>query len=123
MTTQILSPAALPYGTLRLQVTTALGAFPVPAAVIEVCEGDNGTLLYRGISDENGVADGLTLPANPAVDSQSAATAHGSARRYTVTVRQINYVSQMHSVCIFADTKTILPVVLIPVLPRERRRE
>lgn len=120
MTTQIPSPAPA-QGTLRLQISTALGAFPVADAVIEV-SADGGTLLYRGRSDNNGIADGLTLPANPAAQSQNAATAYGSGRRYAVRVQHPLFFPQTHPVYIYAAIKTILPVVLIPALPSERGR-
>ncbi len=110
------------FGTLRLQVSTALGAFPVPNAVIEVLSGDGGTMLYRGVTDESGIADGLSLPANPAEESQNAETASQSPRRYIVTVTHPLFTPQTHPVFLFARIKTILPVVLVPLLPAERRQ-
>lgn len=122
MTTQSSPPpSSIDEGTLRLQVSTALGAFPVPGAVIEVSADDDGALLYRGVTDESGIADGLTLPANPRAESQNAATAPESARRYTVTITHPSFFPQTHPVSLFTGTKTILPVVLVPVLPNGRR--
>ena len=109
------------FGTLRLQVSTALGAFPVPNAIIEVFDHDGGTMLYRGHTDESGIADGLALPANPAAESQNAETARQSPQRYIVTVTHPLFTPQTHPVFLFAQIKTILPVVLIPLLPTERR--
>ena len=43
MTTQPFSPPQQEFGTLRLQVSTALGAFPVPNAIIEVLSENGGT--------------------------------------------------------------------------------
>ena len=75
MTTQPFSPPQQEFGTLRLQVSTALGAFPVPNATIEVLSENGGALLYRGITDQSGIADGLALPAKPREASQNAVTA------------------------------------------------
>ena len=47
MTTQPFSPPQQEFGTLRLQVSTALGAFPVPNATIEVLS-ENGGAYGRG---------------------------------------------------------------------------
>ncbi|MBR5572232.1 MAG: hypothetical protein IKV99_06270 [Oscillospiraceae bacterium] len=109
------------FGTLRLQVSTALGAFPVPDATVDVFDRDGGTMLYRGRTDESGIADGLALPANPAAESQNAETAPQSPRRYIVTVSHPLFTPQTHPVFLFARIKTILPVVLVPLLPTERR--
>lgn len=121
MTTLPFSPTQQEFGTLRLQVSTALGAFPVPDAIIEVLSENGGTLLYRGITDESGIADGLALPAKPREASQNAVTAPNSAQRYTVTITHPSFLSQTHPVSLFTETKTILPVVLIPILPNGRR--
>ena len=121
MTTQPFSPPQQEFGTLRLQVSTALGVFPVPNAVIEVLSGDGGTLLYRGITDESGIADGLALPAKPSEASQNPVTAPDSAQRYTVTITHPYFFPQTHPVSLFTETKTILPVILIPILPNGRR--
>lgn len=121
MTTQPFSPPQQEFGTLRLQVSTALGAFPVPNAVIEVLSGNGGALLYRGRTDESGIADGLALPTKPREASQNAVTAPDSAANYIVTITHPSFAPQTHPVSLFTETKTILPVVLIPVLPNGRR--
>lgn len=121
MTTQPFSPPQQEFGTLRLQVSTALGAFPVPNAVIEVLSENGGTLLFRGTTDESGIADGLSLPAKPREASQNPDTAADSAVRYTVTVSHPVFIPQTHPVFIYTAVKTILPVVLIPILPNGRR--
>lgn len=107
------------YGTLRLQVSTALGAFPVENAEIEITseQADATSLLYRGITDKSGIADGFSLPARPRSQSQNARTAPYSAMLYTVRVTHPSFVPQIsRAVALFADTKTILPVVLTPHL-------
>lgn len=113
-------PPSSPHGMLRLQVGTAQGAFPVSGAVIEVSTDDGGTILYRGVTDASGIADGLSLPANPRAASQNPATADESPRLYTVTITHPAFQPQTHPVSLFDGITTILPVVLVPVLPRER---
>ena len=121
MTTQPFSPPQQEFGTLRLQVSTALGAFPVPNAVIEVLTENGGALLYRGTTDQSGIADGLALPAKPREASQNAVTAPDSAARYIVNITHPAFVPQTHPVSLYTEIKTILPVVLIPILPNGRR--
>lgn len=121
MATQTFSPPQQEFGTLRLQVSTASGAFPVPNAVIEVLSENGGTLLYRGITDQSGIADGLALPAKPRDASQNAVTAPDSAAHYIVTITHPSFVPQTHPVSLFTETKTILPVILIPILLNGRR--
>ena len=107
MTTQPFSPPQQEFGTLRLQVSTALGAFPVPNATIEVLSENDGTRL--------------SLPAKPREASQNAATAPESAARYIVNITHPAFVPQTHPVSLYTEIKTILPVVLIPILPNGRR--
>lgn len=122
MPVQDFSPPLQDFGTLRLQVTTAQGAFPVPNAVIEVLSPlPHSALLYRGHTDASGIADDLPLPANPRADSQRPETAPASPQRYTVIISHSSFLPQTHPVSLFAGVKTILPVVLVPVLPTERR--
>ena len=121
MATSSLPDAPAAFGTLRLQVSTAMGAFPVAAATVEVSTDNGATPLYRSTTDQSGIADDLALPANPREASQSPATALDSPRRYTVTVTHPAFLPQRHSVSLFVGIKTILPVVLVPRLPSERR--
>ena len=64
-------------GTLRVQVSTALGAFPVNRALVEVAVmlGGGRVPLYRRRTDSSGIADGFILPAKPFYESQSPSTA------------------------------------------------
>ena len=71
--------------------------------------------------DQSGIADGLALPAKPREASQNAATAPDSAARYIVNITHPAFVPQTHPVSLYTEIKTILPVVLIPILPNGRR--
>ena len=105
-------------GTLRVQVSTAQGAFPVPEAAVTVARSFGGVsqILYRGVTDSSGILDGLSLPALPDSYSQNAATAGQSGTEYQVSVYQPDFVPvNGRSVTIFSNIETILPVVLEPV--------
>ena len=104
-------------GVLRVQVSTALGAFPVSRALVEVAVILNGTrvLLYRKRTDSSGIADGFILPAKPFYASQSPGTAGDSVVSYMVSVNHPDYESAADLPAeVFIGTKTILPVILTP---------
>lgn len=106
-------------GSLRIQVTTALGALPVKQAVTEVAIllGDNRIPIYRKLTDESGLAEGFVLPAKPAGASQEADTARDSITMYRISVSHPGYLPLNDKpVEVFANIKTILPVVLEPIL-------
>ena len=105
-------------GTLRVQVSTARGAFPVNRAVVEVAVmlGGARVLLYRKRTDSSGIADGFILPAKPSYESQSPGTAGGSMANYVVSVSHPSYEAVTDLPAgVFIGTKTILPVALTPV--------
>ena len=105
-------------GALRVQVTTAGGAFPVARALVEVAVILNGVRipLYRRRTDSSGIADGFLLPARPFAQSQRPDTAGDSAIDYAVSVSHPAYlgVSDLPA-GVFIDTKSILPVALTPL--------
>ena len=92
-------------GTLRVQVSTARGAFPVNRAVVEVAVmlGGARVLLYR-------------KPAKPFYESQNPSTAGDSMASYVVSVSHPSYEAVTDLPAgVFIGTKTILPVALTPV--------
>ena len=104
-------------GTLRVQVFTAYGAFPVNQAAVEVAVVLNGArvLLYRKRTDSSGIADGFILPAKPFYESQSPGTAGNSMANYVVSVSHPAYETVTDLPAgVFIGTKTILPVALVP---------
>ena len=104
-------------GSLRVQVSTAHGAFPVNQAAVEVAVVLNGArvLLYRKRTDSSGIADGFILPAKPFYESQSPGTAGNSMANYVVSVSHPNYQTVTDLPAgVFIGTKTILPVMLTP---------
>lgn len=104
-------------GTLRIQVSTARGAFPVPKATVTVSNPlETGSrALYQGTTDISGILEDLVLPALPESLSQNPATAENSGTVYQVSVRHPGYVPvERREVAIFSNIETILPVVLEP---------
>lgn len=106
-------------GTLRVQVFTAFGAFPVPGATVTVDANVDGTTLplYRKTTDQSGVAEGFVLPAKPRLDSQRENTANGSSTLYTVSVTHPGYRGlNNRPVVVYDGVETLLPVMLEPIL-------
>ena len=106
-------------GTVRVQVSTAGGAFPVPGAAVEVAAVVRGVTvpLYRQRSDQSGIVRGLTLPAAPLSVSQNPATAENSATVYLVSVRHPNFIAIIdRPVDVYDTIETILPAELQPLM-------
>ena len=64
-------------GSLRVQVASGGGIFPVAGARVEVYRrfGGQTHTFYRGLTDESGIVQGIALPALPAAWSQAPDTA------------------------------------------------
>lgn len=106
-------------GTLRVQVTAAQGAFPVPQAAVEVFALPEGEPLplYRRYTDPSGIVRELSLPAGPPAASRQEATADESATYYHVGVFHSGFVPcSRQRVAIYDGVETILPVVLQPLV-------
>lgn len=59
-------------GSLRVQVASGGGTFPVAGARVEVYRrfGGQTHTFYRGLTDESGIVQGIALPALPAAWSR-----------------------------------------------------
>ncbi len=104
-------------GTLRVQVSTGRGLFPVEGARVEVYRdfGDQRVVFYEGVTDRSGIVDDIRLPALPAGWSQSAETAGISGTTYQAAVRhpQCSTVDG-RPVTVFPRIETVLAVSLEP---------
>ncbi len=104
-------------GTLRVQVSTGRGLFPVEGARVEVYRdfGDQRAVFYEGVTDRSGIVDDIRLPALPAGWSQSAETAGISGTTYQAAVRhpQCSTVDG-RPVTVFPRIETVLAVSLEP---------
>ena len=102
-------------GTMRVQVSTGRGLFPVEGARVEVYRrlGPEPTVFYEGVTDASGIAEDIRLPALPAGWSQSAETAGISGTAYQVAVRHPQYGTvEGRPVTVFPRIETILAVSL-----------
>ena len=104
-------------GTLRVQVSTGRGLFPVEGARVEVYRdfGDQRVVFYEGVTDRSGIVDDIRLPALPAGWSQSAETAGISGTIYQAAVRHPQYSTvDGRPVTVFPRIETVLAVSLEP---------
>ena len=102
-------------GTLRVQVSTGRGLFPVEGARVEIYRrlGPEPTVFYEGVTDASGIVEDIRLPALPAGWSQSAETAGISGTTYQVAVRHPKYGTvEGRPVTVFPRIETILAVSL-----------
>lgn len=103
------------WGTLRVQVSTGRGLFPVEGARVEIYRnfGPERTVFYEGVTDASGIVEDIRLPALPAGWSQSAETAGISGTVYRAAVRHPRYSTvEGRPVTVFPRIETILAVSL-----------
>ena len=102
-------------GTLRVQVSTGRGLFPVEGARVEIYRnfGPERTVFYEGVTDASGIVEDIRLPALPAGWPQSAETAGISGTVYQAAVRHPRYSTvEGRPVTVFPRIETILAVSL-----------
>ena len=105
-------------GSLRVQVSTARGTFPVPGAVVEVTRSFDGVrrILYSALTNNSAVVEHMILPALPADYSWQESTAEESGTEYEVSVYHPAFTPlQNSSVEVYDKIETILPVALQPL--------
>ncbi len=108
-------------GELRVQVFGGNQFFPIPGATVRVTlplAGGNEVQQFDGITDINGVVDGISLPAPPFSLSQSPDTSSQQPfSYYTVTVAHPRYASSRFvNVPVFSDVKSVQNVQLVPLV-------
>ncbi|MBQ7485259.1 MAG: hypothetical protein IJT78_01380 [Oscillospiraceae bacterium] len=106
-------------GTLRVQVSTARGTFPVPGAQVEVSRVFNSVrrILYSRMTDLSGIAGAMALPAQATGASLNELTAGTSGTVYQVSVYHAGYLPlRLSNVEIYNGIETILPVALEPMV-------
>ena len=102
-------------GSVRVQVSTGRGLFPVEGARVEIYRhlGPEPTVFYEGVTDASGIAEDIRLPALPAGWSQSAETAGISGTVYQVSVRHPQPGTvEGRPVTVFPRIETVLAVSL-----------
>ncbi len=108
-------------GSLRVQVFAANRAFPISGARVSVflpLAGNDRVDLFDGITDINGVIDGIILAAPSSANSQSPETANiRPFAAYTIFVEHPQFASaQFLNVPIFPRIKSIQNVELVPLI-------
>jgi len=106
-------------GSLRVQVSTARGTFPVAGATVEVTRMFDGVprVLYKTTTNNSGVVEKLILPTLPVDYSRQEATAEDSGTVYQVSVYQPGFAPLVNSsVELYDKIETILPVALQPLV-------
>lgn len=110
-------------GILRVQVSTALGAYPVEGAVVTVsttaADPNGPTLLYTEVTDNGGMTPPMELEAPPRSESLTPGAVQPYAL-YTVEVVHPNFVPQAAlNVAAFSGVSAVLPVQLTPLPENE----
>lgn len=107
-------------GSLRVQVASGGGTFPVAGARVEVYRrfGGQTHTFYRGLTDESGIVQGIALPGPACRLVPGARTPPPSAApgiwcrcRHPLFVPQ-----EDREVTVYARIESILPVMLEPVI-------
>ena len=106
-------------GSLRVQVSTARGTFPVANALVEVTKTFDGVerVLYKNVTNTSGIVEGMHLPALPVGYSRQESTAGSSGTEYQVSVYHPGFAPLRSStVEVYDGIETILPVALQPLV-------
>lgn len=106
-------------GELRVQAESGRRAFPVPGAQVTVSKNftDGMRIFATGVTDENGILEGIFLPAPSRTISQAPSdTVPYSAYQITVTHPGFQG-EQFIQVPIFDGIKSIQPVRFVPLQP------
>jgi len=106
-------------GSLRVQVTAGEGSFPISRASVEVFAtlGSTYLPLFRRYTNQNGVVDGMELPASPTAATQEQATAADSVTLYTVAIHHDGFAPYPpRQVEIYNNIETVLNASLTPIL-------
>lgn len=106
-------------GELRVQTNSGRGAFPVPGAQVTVeKEFTDGTHIFAtGVTDVNGVLEGISLPAPSQTISQTPSMIPPYATYHIIVTHPQFRGEQFIQVPIFEGIKSIQPVRFVPLQP------
>ena len=98
-------------GMLKVQAYRAGGAYPVPGLRVALTKDftDGEHVFFSGITDANGIIDGIELPAPPVENSLEYALPDKAAS-YTLKTFSADYAESQRRVDIFGGIKTIQPL-------------
>ena len=100
-------------GTLKVQASRAHGALPTAGVRIRIISrfSDARVLFFDGVTDGDGIIEGILLPAPPAAASLNAETARRGAL-YQVFANHPAFEPNVYELEIFDGVNAILPVAL-----------
>lgn len=105
------------FGKLAVRTFTAGGALPLSGAIVRIrgAVEENSEVEYSLITDMDGLTEEIELPAPSALLSQAPNPSEPSYGVYDVEVSAADYYTKrIRNIAIFENTKTILPVNMIP---------
>ena len=102
------------FGSLKIQAYRARMAFPVPGVKVIISKefSDGERVFFEGTTDENGIIDGIRLPAPPRGNSLEYLLPDKAAT-YVLRTESPDYVTILRQFEIFENTKTIQPLSMI----------
>ena len=105
-------------GKLKIQASRAQSALPTEGVRISVIGrfSDARVLFFDGVTDADGIIEGILLPAPPIASSLQSETARRGAL-YQVFANHPDYEPQVYEIEVFEGINSILPISL--QLPRE----
>jgi len=110
-------------GVLKIQAYRASGAYPVPGLRVALTKDftDGEHVFFSGITDANGIIDGIELPAPPVENSLEYALPDKAAK-YILKTFGADYTETEREVDIFGGIKTIQPLYVSLRTEREGGR-
>lgn len=108
-------------GTLKVQISAAMEAFPVPDVEVDVAVIWDGVRysLYHDRTDASGIVDNMVLPANPRDLVLAPERSDADEAKYLVTLLHPDFQAVIDKVITVYDRiETILPLTLDPVANR-----
>lgn len=105
-------------GILRVQVFAANGSFPVPNATVRVYVAldDGEREVFSGVTDVDGIVDGIELPAPDSSISFDENSTVAPYAVYKLRVDRVGYTPALfEGIPVFDSVKSIQPVGLVPL--------
>ena len=105
-------------GSLKVQIYTAQGAYPVPNAQVTVSKSfvDGIQVFYKGVSDEDGIVEIDNLPAPDKKASLDEYDTLPTYSNYDIEILHPDYAPvRYHNVQVFDGNKSVQPVEMVPL--------
>lgn len=105
-------------GVMRVQVFAADRSFPIPGAAVRIFVklGDGDRDLFNGVTDADGIVDGIALPAPDSSASFDENSTVAPYAIYSLRVNRQGYApAAFDGIPVFDSVKSIQPVELVPL--------